>query len=201
MRTTMNNNAFTLVELLLAVAFSALLLTGVYGFYSAANQTYSAGISNQTLQDGANVVISKIIEGGTEPGGSVIRLATSGSFYVPTNNPNILYFCQDNPPPCTTTDSTVRWYTLDSTNTKVLYYHPTSNPLGYDVIYQAPIGSTFFSPIANSKTLRFSYAKYNNVTIPNVLEIDVALTRSLSQANNSRPISGSSSTFVLMRNH
>ena len=37
----MNNKAFTIVELMLAVGFSVLLLTGVYGFYTAASQVYS----------------------------------------------------------------------------------------------------------------------------------------------------------------
>ena len=123
---------------MVAVAFTVLLLTGVYGFYTASSQSYSSGISGQALQDGASIVISKIIEGGQEPSGSVIRLGTSSSFYIPNNNPNILYFCQDSS--CSANDSTARWYTLDPTNTEVLYYHPTSNPLGYDVLYTAPAG-------------------------------------------------------------
>ena len=57
-----------LVEMLMAVAFSVLLMTGVYGFYTVASQSYSSGISGQTLQDGANIVLSKIIEGETESG-------------------------------------------------------------------------------------------------------------------------------------
>jgi Tfp pilus assembly protein PilW len=45
MRTKMNNQAFSLVELMMAVAFSVLLMTGVYGFYNTASQTYSSGVS------------------------------------------------------------------------------------------------------------------------------------------------------------
>ncbi|MBF0570984.1 MAG: hypothetical protein HQL12_03840 [Candidatus Omnitrophica bacterium] len=196
----MNNKAFTLLEMLMAVSFSVLLLTGVYGFYNASSQSYSAGISGQILQDGADIVINKIIEGGTEPGGGVFRLATGYSFYI-TNDPNILYYCQNSL--CTASDPTARWYTLDPTNTQVLYHHPTSNPLGYDVIYSAPAGSSFFNQATNSKTLRFSYATYNGKTLPNVAEIDVALTANvpMGTTNNRVAASGSASTFVLLRDH
>ncbi len=194
-----NNKAFSLVELMMAVAFSVLLMIGVYGFYSVSSQSYSSGVSGQTLQDGANIVLSKIIEGGTEPGGTVYRLATSASYYIPNGNPNVLYYCQDNP--CSPADPTARWYTLDSTYTKVLYYHHTSNSLGYDVIYSAPAGSSFFNSATNSKTLRFLPAAVG--TPLNVVEIDVALTQNLSAGitNKRLAVSGAASTFVLLRNH
>jgi len=201
MCTKMNNKAFTIVELMLAVGFSVLLLTGVYGFYTAASQVYSSGIAGQSLQDGANIILSKIIEGQSESG-TVYRLSTSETYGIP--NSNIIYFCQDNPliPPCGTSDSTVRWYTLDPTSTSLRYYHPTSNPLGYDVIYTAPKNTTI--------TLRFSPAQEPNplpppttITIPNVIEIDVALTENLlpNVTNNRLAASGSASTFVLLRDH
>jgi hypothetical protein len=192
-----NNKAFSLVELMVAVTFSVLLLTGVYSFYTVSSQSYSYGISGQTLQDGANIVLSKIIEGATEANGTVYRLSTSVSYYIPTGNPNILYYCQDSP--CSSADTTARWYTLDPTNRKVLYYHPTSNPLGYDVIYSAPAGSSFLNPVSNSKTLRFSPA---TGTPLNVVEIDVALTKNISGGTTTRLANnGSASTFVLLRNH
>ena len=203
MRTPMNKKAFTLLELMMAVAFSVLLLTGVFGFYNAANQLYSSGITAQNLQDGANIVLNKLIEGQAESN-TVYRLETSASFYIPTGNSNTLYFCQYNPSntPCSTSDPTVRWYTLDPTSTSLRYYHPTSNPLGYDVIYTAPKNTTI--------TLRFSPAQEPNplpppttITIPNVIEIDVALTENLlpNVTNNRLAASGSASTFVLLRDH
>ena len=82
MRTIMNNHAFTMVELMMAVAFTVLLMTGVYGFYNVSSQTYSAGISGQTLQDAANIALSQIIEGKTESTG-VYRLSTAKSYYIP----------------------------------------------------------------------------------------------------------------------
>lgn len=190
----MNHNAFTLVELLMAVSCTVLLMTGVFNFYNASGQVYYSGISGQTLQDGTNIVLRKIIEGSTESG-VVYRLATSASYYIPIGNLSELYFCQDNPEtnPCGPQDVTARWYTLDPTGTKVLYYHPTSNPLGYDVIYSAPAQTTL--------TLRFSPAAVS--TPANVVEIDVALTQNLSPTiTNSRlAVSGAASTFVLLRNH
>lgn len=193
-RTKTNHLGFSLVEMMMAVSFSVLLLTGVYGFYNTSSQSYSSGISGQALQDGASIALSKIIEGGTEPGGGIFRLTTSAAAYIPTGNPNILYYCQNSP--CITTDPTARHYALDPTSTKILYYHPTSNPLGYDIIYQAPKGSSFFNQATNSKTLRFSYAQYNSQILPNVIEIDIALT-----GGTTRIHSGAASTFILLRNH
>jgi hypothetical protein len=198
----MNSQAFTLIELMMAVAFSVILMTGVYSFYNTAQQVYSGGITGQTLQTGVNVIISKIIEGGTEPGGSVFRLATAYSFYIPNGNANTIYFCQDSP--CSAADATARWYTLDPTNTEVLYHHPTSNPLGYDIIYAAPTGSSFFNSATNSKTLRFSPAQFGNPPQPssNVVEIDVALIEnSTPGGTNNRLANGNASTYVLLRNH
>ena len=211
MRKTKNNKAFSLLELMMAVAFSVLLLTGVYGFYNTASQIYSSGVSEQNLQAGANIVLSKIIEGQAESG-KVYRLTNSVTYSIPNGNSTLLYFCQDNPSviTCGPADNTVRWYTVDPTHTSLRYYHPTSNPLGYDVIYTAPEGTTL--------TLRFSPAKAketvpnptpppatitSTVILPNVIEIDVALTKNLApNITNSRlATSGSASTFVLLRNH
>ena len=209
MRKLLNKNAFTMIEMMMAVGFSVLLLTGVYGFYNAASQSYSSGISSQILQDGANIVISKIMEGQWEAQTSAVyRVSTSAAYYIPNNLSNILYFCQDNPleDPCTPTERSVRSYTVDASNQHVLYYHPTSNPLGYDIIYTAPAGSTL--------NVRFSPAQQPNptpppayTTIPNVIEIDVALLQNLSStgATNKRTSttsgSGAATTFVLLRNH
>ena len=171
MRKQLNNKAFSLTELMIAVAFSVLLMTGVYSFYNAASQAYSSGVSGEILQDGANIVLSKIIEGETESG-VVYRLATAVSFMVPDGSVNFmyscggapkatpcntnnlsgeLYFCQDNPAICNYNDATARWYYLNSTNTSVLYHHP--KPGGGTIeenVYTAPAGSIL--------TLRFGPA-------------------------------------------
>ena len=215
----MNNKAFNLVELMMAVSFSVLLMAAVYGFYNAASQSYSSGISGQTLQDGADIVLSKIIEGEIESG-VVYRLSTAVSYMIPNGSTNYLYtcggspqtapcntsntsgelyYCQDST--CTATDSTARWYYLNSAGTAVIYHHPaTGGGTIEENIYTAPKGSTL--------TLRFSPAQYNSQTIPNVIEIDVALRLNLSATTvvtNTRLSttsgSGAASTFVLLRDH
>jgi len=198
-----NNQAFSLVELMMAVAFSVLLMTGVYGFYNAASQSYSSGISGQTLQDGTNIVLSKIIKGETESS-VVYRLATSVSYRIPNGSANYLYSCGGSPQvaPCNANntsgelyycqdspcgganDATARWYYLNSAGTSVIYHHPAATGgTTEENIYTAPAGSTL--------TLRFSPAAVN--TPLNVVEIDVALS--------GRRTTGAASTFVLLRDH
>jgi type II secretory pathway pseudopilin PulG len=201
-----NQDGFTLVELLMAVGFSVLLLTGVYGFYNASSQSYAFRLSEQTLQDGATILLSKMIEGETESG-SVYRLATAVSYMIPNGSANQqytcggspqsapcnayspfseLYYCQDSP--CGGYyDNTSRWYYLNSSGSAVLYHHPI--PGGKTVeetVYTAPTGSVF--------TLRFSPAQINGQLQANVVEIDVALIKNTFTT-------GSASTFVLMRDH
>jgi hypothetical protein len=216
MRTTMNNKGFNLVELMMAVAFSVLLLTGVYSFYTVSSQSYSSGITGQTLQDGTDIVLSKIIEGEIESG-VVYRLATGVSYMIPNGSTGYLYtcggstqtapcnandtsgelyYCQDSP--CTATDSTARWYYLNSTGTSVIYHHPaTGGGTVEETIYTAPAASTL--------TLRFSPAQVGSPLAPsaNVVEIDVALTKNLpANVTNARlATSGTASTFVLLRDH
>ncbi len=206
-------NAFTLVEMLMAVAFTVLLMTGVFGFYNSSNQVYSSGITGQTLQDGANIVLSKVIEGETESN-VVYRLSTAVSYMLPNGSANELYscggpsqaapcnasnsfselyYCQDSP--CGgASDATARWYYLNSTGTSVIYHHPSSNGGTVEEnVYTAPAGTSLkirFSPAAVSTPL-------------NVVEIDVALTKNLSpNITNSRlATSGAVSTYVLLRSH
>jgi len=209
----MNNQAFSLVELMMAVAFSVLLMAGVFGFYNAASQTYSSGVYGQTLQDGTNIVLSKIIEGKTESN-AVYRLATSISYMIPNGSSNQLYSCGGSPQssPCNasnvagelyycqdspcggSSDSTARWYYLNSAGTAVIYHHPVgSGGTIEENIYTAPAGSTL--------TLRFSPAAVS--TPLNVVEIDVALTKNLSVniTNKRLATTGAASTFVLLRDH
>lgn len=195
-----NQRAFILVELMAAVSFTVLLMIAVFSFYNASEQIYSSGITAGFLQDGANTVLKKIIEGQTESG-TVYRLATGASYYIPTGNSGQLYFCQGNSliNPCTPSEPTARWYTLDPASTTLRYYHPTSNPLGYDAIYTAPAGTT----------LKVRFAPPPAPELPEVgnqavvVAIDVALTQNVpaGTTNNTLAASGSASTYVLLRNH
>lgn len=206
MRKLMNNKAFNMVELLMAVAFSLILLTGVYGFYTAASQVYSSGISAQVLQNAAGILLSQIIEGQTESN-VVYRLSTAETYTIAdgttgantsnlykcggaaqitpcnTGNPSSeIYFCQDNPANyvpstnCNYNDTTARWYYLNFNGSAVIYHHPTTNG--------GTVEQTIYTaPKGSTINLRFSPAQEPNpipppatVTIPNVIEIDVDLT-------------------------
>ena len=247
-RVAMDNKAFSFVEMVLAVGFSVLLLTGVYGFYTASSQSYSSGISGQNLQDGADIVISKIIEGGTESG-VVYRLSTANSFMIPNGSANSLYTCggvaqiapcnannlsgeiyycfnaQTADSPCVgSSDPNARWYYLNSTGTSVIYHHPTTGGGTVEqVIYTAPPKTTMTlrfepgsipptgSPLTCPSTttaVPASPATPQVCTLPNVVEIDVALRQNLAAAtvatNNRLSTtsgSGASSTFILLRDH
>ena len=193
MRTLMDHHAFTLTEMMIAVAFSVLLLTGVYNFFNTSRQVYVSGVSAQTLQNAADTVLNKIIEGESESG-TVYRLSTAVSYMIPNGSANALYscggspqstpcntsntfselyYCQDSP--CTgSSDPTARWYYLDGTSTSVIYHHPNSSGGTVEEnIYTAPTGS--------SLTLRFSPALLGTPQCkhPNVVEIDVALHKTL----------------------
>jgi hypothetical protein len=197
---------------MMAVAFSVLLFTGVYGFYNASSQTYSAGVAGQNLQDGSDIILTKITEGESETG-TVYRLSTAISYLIPNGTgtslytcggatqilpcnstyPNSeLYYCQDSP--CTPTDSTARWYYLNSAGTSVIYHHPSVSGGGTveETVYKAPTGSTM--------VLRFESA---TGTPANVVEVDAALTQNLaSNVTNARmATSGSGTTYVLLRDH
>ncbi|MDE1921640.1 MAG: prepilin-type N-terminal cleavage/methylation domain-containing protein [Candidatus Omnitrophica bacterium] len=211
----MNNKAFTLLELLMAVGVSVLLLTGVYGFFIVSNQTYSAGVSGENLQDAANTILGRITEGDTESG-NIYRLSTGVSFMVPNGVGTALYtcgglaqttpcnatypyseiyYCQDSP--CTPTDSTARWYYLNGAGTSIMYHYP-GEPNNQDItLYTAPSGSTL--------SLLFSPAQVGNPAQAStkVVEINVDLTQNVSNSiTNSRlKASGDALTYVLMRNH
>lgn len=195
--------------MLIAVSFTVFLMMGVFGFYDVASQSYNSGISGQNYQDGANIIINKITKGDKESG-VIYRIDTGQSYLIPngvapalytcggaaqTSPCNAtwvsseLYYCQDTP--CTTSDSTARWYYLNSTGTAV-YYHYPGEPNNLDtIIYSAPPKSSI--------ALRFVSATAST----NVVRIDAALTANLfaGVTNLRLASSGSETTFVLLRNH
>lgn len=177
MRKLMNKKAFTLVETILATAFTVVLVTVVVNFYNTTRIVNSAGTSGQVLQDGSNLVLAKIIEGKTEPTG-VFRLAEAVSYSIVSLSE--LHFLG--------TDGTQRWYKLNGTSTQLLYHHPTSSGTIDEVIYTVPTNATL--------TLRFWIPSVANYAAA-VIGIDAALTQTVL----GRSISGSSSTIVNLRNH
>jgi len=210
-----SHHGFTLTEMMIAVAFSVLLLTGVYSFYVTSSQSYSSGIAGQTLQSAANTILNKIVEGESESG-TIYRLSTAFSYQIPdgtaghlytcggastatpcnaTTTFSELYFCQLTNPvvACSSANATARWYYLNSTGTTVFYHHPKSGGgTVEETIFKAPTNTTI--------TLRFSPA----TAVPaNVVEVDVALVTTLAArvTNKVLATTGSASTFVLLRNH
>jgi hypothetical protein len=185
------------------------LMMGVFGFYDVASQSYNSGISGQTLQDGANLVLTKITKGEVEAG-TIYRLDTGQSYLIPNGTASALYtcggaqqaascnstwvsselyYCQDNP--CTPGDATARWYYLNSAGTAIKYHYP-GEPNNLDItLYSAPTSS--------SMSLRFSSATLST----NVVRIDAALTKNLfaGVTNLRLASSGAVTTFVLLRNH
>jgi hypothetical protein len=204
-----SRKAITLTEMMIAIAFTVFLMMGVYGFYNVAGQNYTSGIKGQTLQDGANIVLNKIVKGDEETG-VVYRLETGDTYLIPngvgtalytcggaaqsapcnaTWVSSELYYCQDSP--CLPTDATARWYYLNSTGTSIMYHYPGEANNTDKSIYTAPTGS--------SLVLRFMAAP----SLTNVLRIDAALTTNLAAniTNLRLAASGAVTTYVLLRNH
>lgn len=179
MKMRINNRSFTFAELLVAAIVSAALIGVLVSFYFLTNRTYSRWSSEQRLQECANIILTKIREGGSEPGG-IFRLSEAASYTVTSLSE--LHF--------TGTDGIDRSFKLNSTATSLVYHHPIlGSPTGADeTIFTAPNGATI--------TLRFSIplgAQYTGI----VVGIDVTVTQNVS----GRVCSGSVSTYVNIRNH
>lgn len=212
----MHNEAFTLMEMTIASAVTLFLMAGVYGFYVATSQDYASGVSQQTLQNGANTVLSKIIEGETEANNVVFRLSTAVSYMIPNGAANALYTCGGAPQaapcnannlfgelyycqvnPCNQVNNvnvpSARWYYINNAGTSIIYHHPNTQGIPVDeTIYTAPTGTTL--------ALRFAPA----TNLPaNEVAISVALTKNLAGniTNQRLATSGTATTFVLVRNH
>jgi hypothetical protein len=209
MRRIAGQEAITLTEMMIAISFTVFLMMGVYGFYSTSGQEYNAGIKGQTLQDGANIILSKITRGDVESG-TVYRLETGSSYLIPngvtpalytcggasqtapcnaTWTSSELYYCQDSP--CTPTDTTARWYYLNSTGTAVMYHYPGEAGNNDISLYTAPTGSTM--------SLRFVSATSST----NVIRIDAALNAKIAAnvTNLRLAYSGAVTNYILLRNH
>jgi hypothetical protein len=156
-------------------------------------------------------MISKMIEGEAESG-VVYRLETAVSYMIPNGVGTALYtcggsaqtapcnsswpyselyFCQDSP--CTYTDSTARWYYLNSTGTSLIYHHPAAGGgTKEETVFTAPADSTL--------SLRFVAATN---TPSNAVEIDTAAIQTIAAriTNQRLAASGAASTYVLLRNH
>ncbi len=173
----MNKRAFTLVEILIAMALGIVLIGAVFNAYNLVRPIYTVGLARQGLQDGANTVINKILTGKTEVGG-IYRLPEAVSFVIVAID-NLSFVGQD---------GSTRSYRLNGAATQVIYNHPSGAGAVDEVVYTAPTGSVI--------TLRFSNPGCVNCAAVAV-QIDVSLTQTVS----GRAVSGSASTIVNVRNH
>ena len=186
----MNKKAFTLVEILMATAITLILVVGMFNYYYVSKTAYITGLSKQMLADGANLVLSKISEGGIESGGGVYRLAQGVSYCIGSgtspscgvvSTSELHFWC---------TDGIERWYRLGSGSASLIYHHPTTgNPSGADeTVYTTPTGSTF-------STLLFC------IPTGNYPAANVGVSVTLAQNVSGKTITGSATTIVNLRNH
>ena len=78
-----NEKGFTLAELLAATALSALLTGLILTALISSRQICTSVTADQDLQQTANVIMNKIIKGGSEPGG-IFRLSEATSYSIAT---------------------------------------------------------------------------------------------------------------------
>ncbi len=188
MRRHLNIYAHTLVEVMMATAFAVILFGAVYNSYSMVKQVYVSSTASQSLQSGANLILARIIQGGTESTG-IFRLSEGVSYTVVSlSRLNFVGL-----------DGNTRSYSLNGAGTQVIYSHPcgvcatSSTVLGLanyidEVIYTAPTGAAI--------NLRFSPP-----TNPLYTGVYITVYVDLTQTVNGQTLSGSTSTMILLRNH
>ena len=173
----LGEKGFTLVELLVVTGLSAVFTGLILAALISSRQVCTSVTADQDLQQTANMVLNKIIKGGSETGGT-FRLSEATSYTIATISE--LHFVG--------TDGTERRYFLDNTGKALWYRHPGAGGTVDELIYRAPAATTL--------TLRFwpvAGASYTNVTIG----IDFGLSKLV----NGRTIAGSASTLINIRNH
>ena len=172
-----DEKGFTLVELLVAISLSALFTGFLFAALISSRQICISSTANQELQQNANVIMNKIIKGGSEPGG-IFRLSEAISYTIA--NISELHFIG--------IDGIERRYFLNNAGKSLMYRHPTAAGTQDEVLYVAPTGTTL--------TLRFwtlAGSAYTNITVG----IDVGLARVV----NGRNVTGSATTMINIRNH
>jgi prepilin-type N-terminal cleavage/methylation domain-containing protein len=182
-----NNRAFTLVEILVAVAISVMLCGAVLGTYIMVERFYATNILGQNLQRDADILMDKIIKGKTiEPGG-FFRLSEATSFLQ--LNINNLRFKGSH--------FNCGGYKLSANGVSVIHYFVAGSSsqdcflFGNeqdDVIYTTPKGAAltlrFWEPVG---------AQYAG--------IDVGVDVAISQKIVGKTVSGSATTMLNIRNH
>ena len=173
----LDKKGFTLAELLVAIGLSAMFTGLILAALMSSRQICTSLTADQDLQQTANVIMNKIIKGGSEPSG-IFRLSEATSYTIASISE--LHFVG--------TDGIERRYFLDNTGRELWYRHPGVGGTSDELIYRAPTGTTL--------TLRFwalAGSTYANITVG----IDVGLSKVV----NGRNVVGSATTMINIRNH
>lgn len=165
-----NSAGFTLIELVVSIAISALVIFAISSIIVFITKTLSESDIERGLQIDMNNLARQITEGAFDPGGIDFGLRGSVSYNI--ISPQQVNF--------TDTAGTVRSF-IASTNT-LIYSSPTQSPT-QNVIYMAPAGSILNVIFAPSST-------------NNLVNISVSVTRIV----GGKTLTGSVVTSVYLRN-
>ena len=166
----LGKKAYTLAEFMVASFIVVILFTSTLGVYVMIRAFSSSSIAEENLQRDINGVMSQIVRGMKENGG--FYGLRSAVSVTSLSLAKIDY---------KGTDGNVREYNLS--NGALIYTSPTASPK-VQTIYSAPANSTI--------TLQFWWASTDQET--------VGMYLSVTQRVADRPISGSVSTYVNLRN-
>lgn len=189
----LNNRAFTIIEVLTALAISGMLCITIYGTYITVQQFYTSTISEQSLQRDAAILMDTIIKGKIPAPGTIYRLSEASSFYQ--LGPSEIRFMG--------LDKNCRGWKLSGDGASVIHYYVPSAPIPEDCPYDIALGClacgneqndviVYTAPQGATLGLRF----WQPASATSV-GIDVGITRTTA----GKTVSGSVSTVVNMRNH
>ena len=171
----LNKRAHTITELLIASVIIVTLFASCFGTFVLTKTVGASAMAEHVLQRDDNVIILRITKGlkeNTEPFG----LRSAQSYNIPAINQ--INFVG--------TDNATRSYILSGSS--IVYTSPTQSP-SQNTIYTTPANSSiilrFWNPYAGQ---------------PNDDNAALGIYISISQVIDNKPISGSASTYVNLRN-
>ena len=179
-----DKKGFTLAEVMTASVILVMVMASVMGAFITTKSICAYSIAELNLQRSVDAMMNKIVKGLKEQGGAAYGLRSAVSFYpLPVVNPagsEIDYIG---------TDGNTRRYYLN--NNSVIYESPTQSP-NTQTIYTAPagVGLTFF--FWEPQSLLDGEAVLDN----ELVGIYIAITQTVGK----KPVSGSASTYVNIRN-
>lgn len=171
----LNDKAHTLTEVLVASTIVIILFASSFGAFVLAQNVYYAGVAEYNLQRDTNAIMARMIRGMKE-GADSFGLRSAKSYDIPAAG-RIDFVGMDG--------NTRSYFVTDNS---IIYTSPTQSP-AEDTIYAPPAGASI--------TLRF-WNPYEGQPSDDSATVGIYLAVSRTVAD--RPISGSSSTYVNLRN-